>query len=124
MELTSVEALQVCLSLVPNLSLGGIIKIDPGADLTNPAIQQNLRSQVRELNALPYQPSIALFNLIVKSCLYYKNLKSDLARLIFTFGMGFARSRGMTERAWTTRWTALVNRYPAESQFSFLAEDA
>ncbi|XP_021922441.1 uncharacterized protein LOC110831122 isoform X4 [Zootermopsis nevadensis] len=124
MELYSMEALQVCLSLVPNFSLGGIIKIDPGADLTNPAIQQNLRSQVRELNALPYQPSIALFNLIVKSCLYYNSLKSDLARLIFTFGMGFARSRRMTERAWTTRWTALVNRYPAESQFSFLAEDA
>lgn len=30
----------------------------------------------------------------------------------------------MTEAAWTTRWSALVNRYPTDSQLSSSAEDA
>lgn len=90
--LTSVEPLQVCLNLVSRFQFERMVTLTPGAELTNPAIQQNLRSQISDLNSSQYQSKIALFNLVVKTCLNYNSLRPDLARLVFTFGMGFPRS--------------------------------
>jgi spore maturation protein CgeB len=57
-----------------------------------------------------------------KACQSTSNLRGNLARMLFTFGMAFSWSKQMTEASWEQRFEGLTGRYPVTDPFCFTVD--
>jgi hypothetical protein len=117
---TSAESYQTTLHLVGLFKYNKIITVPVTADCANTEIQTTILEQFRKLNQEPFSVQLAWFHVYLRACLRYHFMRSDLVRLVFTFGMSFSRREQMSDVAWTPRWEALEDRYPGDAQCIFL----